>query len=47
MGITEGSDAVSHCDNMLPVSREVFLPRTRLPRSLKENTLPTGAVFHH
>lgn len=40
-----GSDAVSPCDNILPVSREVFLPRTKLPGSLKENTLPNGAGF--
>lgn len=47
MGITAGSDAASPCDNILPVSREVFLPGTKLPRSLKENTLPSGAVFRH
>lgn len=40
-----GSDAVSPCDYTLPGSREVFLPRTKLPGSLKENTLPNGAGF--
>lgn len=45
--ISAGSDAVPPCENILPVSREVFLPRNKLPRSLKENALPNGAVFHH